>query len=507
MSVDKRTLRLAGLLATGIALSGLWVVAAFWPRAVPFPPTSLAEAIIRAVPGDVSTFFIDLLKHWAIRLLAVGVGVGTLAFGAFALQLLARGGEPKPFVVGVLLAVVAAIAIVLGPGDAEDPLRMVIALGGAAALYGFTAGRFSLLHDARETGFDESRRRALRLGVGGAAGIAVAGGALGWFASRFGGPDTNVDLLMATERAMIPTRPDFPDIPGLSPEITSAADHYVVDINLVQPSVEVVDWDLKVHGLVDMPLQYTFDELQSSFDIVEEYSVLSCISNEVGGSLVGNSLWGGVRLRDVLERAGIGDGAVDVVFTGDEGYTDSIPIEVAMDPSVILAVSQNRKPLTQEHGFPCRVRVPMIYGMKNVKWLREIEVVDNDYQGYWMERGWSDEAIVRTQSRIDVAGENRRATVGTDTWIAGVAWAGARGISKVEVSTDDGNTWSEAMLRDPVSPYAWTQWAYRWTPEATGRADVVVRATDGDGKTQTKEESPPHPAGSTGWHSVSVAIT
>jgi DMSO/TMAO reductase YedYZ molybdopterin-dependent catalytic subunit len=173
----------------------------------------------------------------------------------------------------------------------------------------------------------------------------------------------------------------------------------------------------------------------------------------------------------------------------------------------LLAVSQNGQPLRQEHGFPCRVRVPMIYGMKNVKWLREIEVVSKDYQGYWMERGWSDEAVIHTGSRIDVAGDDRDASMGNETWIAGVAWAGGRGIDKVEVSTDGGESWDEAMLKEPISRYSWTLWAYRWTPERSGTAKVICRATDGEGELQTEQRAAPHPAGSTGWHSVEVAVS
>lgn len=502
--LQRSELRLAGLIATAVVLAGLWVVGTL-SSGVPFGPTSLAEAIIRVVPGDVSTFFIELLGHWAIRLLGFGALAAALAFGALAPAWSAGGGEPKPFLVGVGLAGLDAVAIVLGPIDKEDPAAMVVVLGGAALVYGLvTRGLYESLVSARDT--DSSRRRAIRLGIAGIGGIAVSGGVLGWFSKRFGGPDTDVPLVVPAVRASLPERPPFPDIPGLSPEVTSAADHYVVDINLVPPSVEADRWDLTVGGLVDRPLTLTFQQLQQRFEVVEEHSVLTCISNEVGGNLVGNSVWGGVRLKAILEGAGASSSAVDVIFRADDGYSDSIPIDVAMDPSVIVAVSQNGRPLTQEHGFPCRVRVPMIYGMKNVKWLREIEVVDFNYQGYWMERGWSDVATVRTQSRIDVAGENRRADVGRATWIAGVAWSGGRGISRVEVSTDGGSTWDEAMLRTPINRFSWTLWAYRWTPEASGETVVVCRATDGEGDTQTADVGPPHPSGATGWDRLRVSV-
>ena len=190
-----------------------------------------------------------------------------------------------------------------------------------------------------------------------------------------------------------------------------------------------------------------------------------------------------------------------------DGYSDSIPLEVARDPSVILAVSQNRRPLTREHGFPCRLRVPPIYGMKNVKWIESLEVVGADYEGYWQQRGWSDTAVVRTQSRIDVAGVDGSARTGEATWIAGVAWAGDRGVQRVEVSTDGGDTWAEARLRDAIGPLSWRQWVLEWTPERAGAAVIVCRATDGTGATQTEHNAPPHPAGATGWHHVEVTVT
>lgn len=497
--------RLAGLLATGISLTALWAVDGL-TTSVQFPPTALAEAIIRAVPGGVSTFFIDLLKHWALRLLALGVLIGALALGGEAFyRTLRADGRPRPLLTGALLAVVSAIAIVVGPADREEAIALIVVLGMTAALYGAVARRlFEVLTEEGEA--FESRRRALRLGVGGAVGLAALGGVAGWFARRFGGPDTNVPLVAPDARAIIPSREPFPDVAGLSPEITSAEDHYVVDINLVPPSIEADDWDLVVRGLVATPSRFTFRSLQRSFPVVEEHSVLTCISNEVGGKLVGNSLWGGVRLRDVLAEAGVSDTAVDVVFRAQDGYSDSIPVETAMDPSVLVAVSQNGRPLTQEHGFPCRIRVPMIYGMKNVKWLREIEVVDHDYQGYWMERGWSDEAIVLTQSRIDVAGVDGSARRGEPTWVAGVAWAGDRGISKVEVSMDAGETFKEAMLHPPINRFTWTRWALRWTPEREGEVTLVCRATDGTGTTQTPERSRPHPSGASGRHRVRVRV-
>ncbi|MGH2806386.1 MAG: molybdopterin-dependent oxidoreductase, partial [Actinomycetota bacterium] len=325
-------------------------------------------------------------------------------------------------------------------------------------------------------------------------------------ARRLAGPDRNVTLVGPADPAALPSGGDFPEVDGISPEVTSAEDHYIVDIDLVKPLVEAAGWTLTVKGLIANEMKLTFTSLQERYEVVEDLSVLTCISNEVGGPLVGHSAWGGVRLRDVLEEAEPLSDVVDVVFTAADGYKDSIPLEAAMDPSVILAVSQNGEPLTQGHGFPCRVRVPAIYGMKNVKWLRSIELVARDYKGYWMQRGWSDEAIVRTQSRIDVPDHGQTVREGQQMWIAGVAWAGERGVDKVEVSVDGGETWNEAELKRPAAENSWRLWAYRWTPETDGTAVVMCRATDGTGVVQTTRERPPHPSGASGLHTIEVAV-
>lgn len=497
---QRPNLRLAGALAAAISLSFLWILSAW--GAVSFAPAALAGAILRAAPGDLATFFIETLGHWARRLLVASVLLAAIGFGAEVLHRTARDGKARPALAAALLAVVAVVASLIGPSPgalALPTLLAVIVAAGAYALAAHAATRPPLPAHG-------DRREFLRLGTGTAAAVAVGGGAVGWLIRRLGGPDTDVALIEPAQRAIVPERPDFPDIPGLTPEITSAEDHYVVDINLIPPRVEAEGWELDLRGEVDNPMSFTFESLQSSFEVVEEFAVLTCISNEVGGELIGHSRWGGVRLADVLEAARVRPGAMDVVFYAADGYTDSIPVETAMHPTVLLAVSQNGRPLTQAHGFPCRVRVPAIYGMKNVKWLQGIEVVPRDFKGYWMERGWSDEAIIDTEARIDVAGSPEEPRANEPTWIAGIAWAGIRGISKVEVSVDGGRTWSEAMLKDPISPISWRHWAYRWTPRRSGTTTIVCRASDGEGVVQTARVADPHPDGATGYPSRRVEV-
>jgi len=501
-----RSLRVAGLIGSIAALALLWVASSL-TRLVPFPPTAVAARVVRLTPGDLATFFIDTLGHWALRLLTLGALMAALVIGAEALVVTSSGSRPRPGIAAVMLGIVAAAAAFVDPTFQPDPLYVIAATVFAGALYAGVAGRVHRRLAAEEQGADEVRRQTIRLGLMGGLALAAFGGGAGWLVRRLAGPDTRVVLSAPVSPAASPSRGAFPEVAGITPEVTSVADHYEVDINLLPPSLEANSWTLSIAGRVSEPLELSFDELQERFEIVEEYATLACVSNEVGGDLVGHSRWGGVRLKEVLAAVRPMPGGEDVVLKAADGYSDSIPLEVATDPRVIIALSQNGRPLTREHGFPCRLRVPAIYGMKNVKWLQSIEVSGSDYSGYWQERGWSDDATVKTQSRIDVAGEDRAARIDEQTWIAGVAWAGDRGIELVEVSLDAGTTWEAAQVREPLSSVSWVQWAFRWTPREARTVTVACRATDGEGNVQTARLAQPHPDGASGYHEVAVSVT
>jgi DMSO/TMAO reductase YedYZ molybdopterin-dependent catalytic subunit len=505
-SREASDVHVAGAVATALALSVLWLSSALIEGA-PFAPAALAEGIIRVTPGGVATFFIESLGHFARPLVTLGVVAGAFAIGTLSPALTARGGKPKFALVGAVLAAAAAAAMLASPNQDADPLAVVAVVALAGCAYTLTARALWRSGEVADEEADPRRRQMLKVGIGGVLAVSLGGGLIGWIASRMRGPNTDVALVApATPAAPPPDGGAWPDIPGLTPEITSAADHYVVDINIIQPTVEAEDWTLRVFGDVDNPMEFTFSELQHNFEVVQEFSVLACVSNEVGGTLVGHSAWGGVRLADVLDRAGLKSDGVDVIFRAADGYSDSIPLDVARRATTLIAVSQNGRPLTQEHGFPCRVRVPSIYGMKNVKWLESIEVVPVDYDGYWQDRGWSDEAVVKTQSRIDVAGDDFQAVVGRPAWIAGVAWAGDREVSRVEVSVDGGRSWTEARLKNAISDLSWRLWAYRWVPDRAGDYVVMCRATDGTGTVQTAAEADPHPDGASGYDSATVQV-
>ena len=244
--------------------------------------------------------------------------------------------------------------------------------------------------------------------------------------------------------------------------------------------------------MVQNPYSLTYTALIAlpSVDVVVG---MMCISNPVGGGLIGNTTWKGVRLADLLAKAKPKKGVVDVKLSAVDGYTDFIPFKKAMDPNVVLAWEMGGATLHPDHGFPARLLVPGIYGMKHVKWLTTIELIDYDYQGFWQQpdQGWSDLAVVHTLSKIDYP------AAGTlklkEQTLSGVAFAGDRSISKVEVSTDGGKTWNEAYIKPKLSDTAWVVWAYAWTPPKPGRYTVTVRATDGQGTLQARISTDPYP--------------
>ncbi|MCI0489952.1 MAG: molybdopterin-dependent oxidoreductase [Blastocatellia bacterium] len=286
----------------------------------------------------------------------------------------------------------------------------------------------------------------------------------------------------------------FPDIDGLALEVTPVPDFYEVSKNPFDPQVDTARWRLEITGMVERPLSLSYDDIKN-LPSIEQYATLACIDNPVGGDLIGNALWRGVRMKDLLEHAGLKAGVVDIKMRASDDYTDSIPLDRAMAEGTMLVYEMNGQPLTRSHGFPLRLIVPGIYGMKNVKWITQIEAVNHDFRGYWQARGWDDRAEYKTMSRIDTPDDD----ISGATTIAGIAFAGDRGISKVEVSTDGGRSWEEAEIKPALSPFSWALWQKRWTPSRAGKHTLLVRATDGRGITQTAEYAPAAPSGTSGY--------
>ena len=295
------------------------------------------------------------------------------------------------------------------------------------------------------------------------------------------------------------------EVAGISPIITPNEDFYLIDIALSPPQVNLEEWTLRVSGLVENPYEITFDELLTR-PLVERYVTLSCVSNSVGGSLVGHAKWLGVPLSLILDEAGLLPEAEQIVGRSVDGFTVGFPSGVPFDGrDALVAVGMNDEPLPIEHGFPVRLVVAGLYGyVSATKWLSELELTTWDgFDAYWVPRGWAKQAPVKTQSRIDTPREGRIAP--GRRAIAGVAWAPHRGIDRVEVQIDDG-PWLEAELSAEISDNSWRQWKVDWDP-LPGRRRLRVRATDGEGVTQTEARRPPAPDGATGWHTVEVNVS
>jgi len=219
-----------------------------------------------------------------------------------------------------------------------------------------------------------------------------------------------------------------------------------------------------------------------------------------------NALWEGIPLVNLLQRAGeIKPGATKVVLHAADGYSDSIHLAKALEPTTLVATHMNSVTLPQGHGYPARLLVPGIYGMKHVKWIMSIEVVDTDYQGYWQQSGWSDPAPIHLTARIDTPVTNAEVSAKTPTYIAGVAFSGNKGISEVDVSFDNAKTWHRATLKQPLSGLTWVLWELPWQPTA-GSYTISVRAIDREGNVQDPQIAPPLPNGSSGYHTIGVTV-
>ncbi|MYB08834.1 MAG: molybdopterin-dependent oxidoreductase [Acidimicrobiia bacterium] len=297
--------------------------------------------------------------------------------------------------------------------------------------------------------------------------------------------------------------PNFDYIAGIAPLITPNEDFYLIDTALSYPQIDPADWSLRIHGMVDREVEISFDELLD-LGLVREQVTLSCVSNRVGGRLVGNAEWVGVPLATVLDQAGVQPRATQIVGRSVDRWTAGFPTAVALDGRIaMVAVQMNGEPLPISHGFPARLVVAGLYGyVSATKWLSDIELTTWEaFNGYWIPRGWAKEGPIKTQSRIDVPRRDSTIDPGP-TAIAGVAWAPSRAIEKVEVQVDD-EDWVEAELSRETTINSWRQWMVTWNA-TPGEHQVRVRATDGTGTTQTSEISNPAPDGATGWHTIQV---
>jgi len=290
-------------------------------------------------------------------------------------------------------------------------------------------------------------------------------------------------------------------VEGTRPQLTHVEDHYLIDINPRPPELDEASWTLDWSGLLNNPTSMTLADIRNNYEPVHRYITLSCISNRVGGSLIGTTLWTGARLQEVLADVGVQNNATFLEIRSVDGFHESLSLDlVAQDPRIMLVYAWNNQPLTHAHGFPLRVWIPDRYGMKQPRWITEIEATPDERTGYWVQRGWDHAAIMKATSVVDTVNE----PVDNLVPVGGIAHAGARSISKVEISVDDGE-WQEAELIDPLSDVTWVEWKYMWPFEA-GRHTFAVRSVDGNGEPQIRAVSDPHPSGATGIDSVTTQV-
>ena len=490
----------AGLLSAAAGLAAGHVVAALIGPAAS-PVLAVGSAVIDRTPTPLKQWAVETLGNADKPVLLGSVLAGTLVLAALG-GVVARRSFPVGAGVVLLLVAVAGWAALSRP--AARPVDVIPAIVTAAVALGALRWLTPEAAEPREVVDGMGRRRLLmRAGVI-AGGALVAGAAGQWLVARV--QDVK-NIALPRARRPLPALPRglegrFRGVTGFR---TPNEDFYRVDVNLTVPIVDHESWTLRIDGMVDRPYELTFDELLD-LPMIECDITMCCVSNEVGGPYLGGARWLGVRVSDLLERAGVRSGADQILSTASDGFTISTPLSAAQDGrNMIVAVGMNGDPLPREHGFPARLVTPGLYGyVGSTKWLTRMTVTTyREEQAYWTERDWATDGPIKIASRIDTPAALKAVDAGRIV-VAGVAWAPGRGVAAVEVRIDDG-PWQQAQFGPDAGVDYWRQWYLLWDADS-GRHTLTVRARTPDGEVQTDDREPPFPDGSSGLQQIVVNV-
>ena len=491
-----------------------------------FAGLAAAELVVGLIEGSASPVvpvgqvFIDhvpkSMKDWAIEqfgtndkaVLISGAMIVVLAIGATVGILAIRGSRAGAYALTSAIGIIGGFAVLTRPAPTLGKLLpTIVGTAVSIAVLWYLGPKPVTSEPGGEVELVGLDRRRFMLGLAGVGSVAVIAGGFGRLLQRRFEVDAEraaIALPTAASSESLASDTDLA-VQGISSFVTSNADFYRIDTALVVPQVSKDTWTLKIDGLVDTPMELTFDELLARPQ-VERYVTLSCVSNTVGGDLVGNALWQGVLLKDILDEAGVQAGAEQLASRSADGWTCGTPVDVVMDGrDAMLALAMNGEPLPAQHGYPVRMVVPGLYGyVSATKWVTDLRLTTwDEFDGYWIPRGWAKKGPVKTMARIDTPRNGSEQS--GELVIGGVAWAVHRGIGAVQIRVDDGE-WLDAELGGVPSNDTWAQWVYRW-PGEPGTYVIEARAIDKAGEVQIEERADPAPDGAQGYHHVKIKIS
>ncbi|BBY56971.1 molybdopterin-dependent oxidoreductase [Mycolicibacterium sarraceniae] len=501
----------AGVAAAAVALGVVQLTAAFFSPAAD-ARTAVGTAVINLTPGPV--------KEWAIQTfgtadklflsVAVIAVIGVLAATAAIWE---RSRVPVGTLAFLAAAVAGCAAVLTRPGAGiVDIIPTLLGMASGVAVLRVLTGRIDANEtpppqDTEDAQVDSGRRLSLlTFGIGGLGLLSgIAGVVINRRLHSVSGDRESFALPSAPPASPVPAdvTPQGVQLPSF---ITPNGDFYRIDTALSVPQLARADFRLRIHGMVDREITYTFADL-AKFEPITKTVTLTCVSNPVGGNLISNATWTGYRVADLLRDSGIHPDADMVLSTSIDGFTAGTPVEALTDArESMLAIGMNGVPLPVEHGYPARLVVPGLYGyVSATKWVVDLELTRFDRaQAYWTKLGWSERGPIKTESRIDVPRDGQKVAKGPVTF-GGVAWAQNRGVKGVEVRIDDG-PWQPARLGATYSNDTWRLWSFPWTATQGGFHTVTARATDNTGAVQTEDQAPPAPDGATGWPAVSFEV-